>query len=64
MRKLKIDERKSCAHNFHVFEQEFNKLSKFVMESKKFERFAFWSIIVFYVYIAFHIAYWVGRNLL
>ena len=45
-------------------ERKFNELSRFVMESKKFERFAFWSIIVFYLYIAFHVAYWIGRNLL
>ena len=45
-------------------ERKFNELSRLVMESKKFEKFAFWSILAFYCYIAFHVAYWVGRNLL
>lgn len=50
-----------CTDNFIRIEQEFNRLEKFVMESKKFETFALYSIIFFYAYIIFHIVKWIGR---
>lgn len=59
--KLEYDYRKKCFDNFIKIELEFNRLEKFVMESKKFERMVIYSIIFFYVYILFHVFAWIGR---
>lgn len=42
-------------------ESKFNHLSKLVMESKKFEKWMFYSVVFFYAYIFFHICLWIGR---
>lgn len=42
-------------------EANFNKLSKFVMESKKFEKYIWGSIIFFYAYIGFHVGTWLSN---
>lgn len=39
-------------------EIKINDLSKFVMESKKFEKYIWGSIIFFYAYIGFHVGIW------
>lgn len=60
--KLNYDITNICSdtnENFRKLESEFNRLSKYVMESKKFEKFAFGSIIFFYAYILIHILIWV-----
>lgn len=45
-------------------EKKFNQLSKMVMESKKFEKWMFYSVAFFYGYIFFHICLWIGRTVL
>lgn len=62
--KLKIDYTKTCADNFSKIEREINRLSDFVMESKRFEKWVFYSVIVFYGYILFNVFAWFGRTFL
>ena len=38
-------------------EVKFNHLSRIVMESKKFEKWMFYSVVFFYAYIFFHICF-------
>lgn len=44
------------------FEKKFNRLSKYVMESKEFERKMFWAVIILYGYMFFNIFAWIGRT--
>ena len=44
------------------FERRFNKLAKYVMESKEFERKMFIAVIILYGYMFFNIFAWIGRT--
>lgn len=43
-------------------EKKLDRISKYVMESKKFERKMFWAVVIIYGYIFFNIAFWIGRT--
>ena len=65
--KLGIDKQQQkliCARNFIQIERRLNELSKFVMESKKMEKFFLFSIALFYAYLGFHIGLWFVRMLI
>lgn len=36
------------------------RLEKFVMESKKFEKFVLYSVAFFYAYVGLHVGYWIA----
>ena len=62
--KLNIDksvQKLICARNYIQIERRLNEISKFVMESKKMEKFFLFSIAFFYCYIGFHIGLWLVR---
>lgn len=44
-------------------ERKLDRLSKYVMESKEFERKMFIAVIIIYGYIIFNICSWIGRVL-
>ena len=45
-------------------EKKLDKISKYVMESKEFERKMFIAVIILYGYMLFHIFAWIGRTFL
>lgn len=47
-----------------IDKKRFNRLARYVMESKKFERKILIAVIILYGYMFFHIAYWIGRTFL
>ena len=62
--RLKIKHSNQCSTTFVQIERELNKLSKYVMENKKFEKKMFFAVLIIYCYIGFQAAYWFGRTVL
>ena len=45
-----------------LLERRIDKLEKFVIESKEFEKIAFISIIIFYCYIGLHVGIFIAER--